>query len=48
MNKVAVFKNSTQTKKSIFLTLITIHGITENENSRQLIQNNLNLEHLFL
>ena len=48
MNKVAVFKNSTQTKKSIFLTLITIHGITANEYSRQLIQNNLTLEHLFL
>ncbi|MBU3659751.1 MAG: ATP-binding protein [Flavobacteriales bacterium] len=48
MHKEAVFRDASQTKKSIFLTLITVHGIVENEYSRQLIQNNLTLEHLFL
>ncbi|MEN9302916.1 MAG: hypothetical protein RL264_1345 [Bacteroidota bacterium] len=47
MNKVAVFKNSTQTKKSIFLTLISIHGITENEYSRQSVQNSFTLNIYF-
>jgi AAA+ ATPase superfamily predicted ATPase len=48
MNKTAVFKDSTKTKKSIFLTFISVYGIKENEYSRQLIQNNLTLEDLFL
>jgi hypothetical protein len=48
MNKIAVFKDSTKTKKSIFLTVISVYGIKENEYSRQLIQNSLTLEDLFL
>ena len=48
MNKIAVFKDSTKTKKSIFLTVISVYGIKENEYSRQLIQKSLTLEDLFL
>jgi len=48
MNKMAVFRESTKTKKSIFLTFISVYGINENEYSRQLIQNSLTLEDLFL
>jgi hypothetical protein len=41
-------KTSTKTKKSIFLTFITTYGLTNNEYYRQLVQNSLSLDDLFL
>jgi uncharacterized protein len=47
-NKVDTFANSTKTNKSIFITFISTYGLKENQYSKQLVQNNLTLEHLFL
>jgi hypothetical protein len=47
-NKINVFKNCTKTRKSIYVTYITTYGLKDNEYSKQLVQNNLNLEHLFV
>jgi hypothetical protein len=42
-----IFENSTQTKKSTALTLITTFGIQQNEHSLGLIENVLTLDDLF-
>jgi AAA+ ATPase superfamily predicted ATPase len=47
-NKIQVFKATTQTKKAIFMTLITTFGIAEGKHSGGLVQNSLTLEDLFL
>jgi hypothetical protein len=45
--KVEVFRFSTRTRKSIFLTFVTTHGLVQNAYSRQLVQNEVALEALF-
>jgi len=45
--KIAVFKEETQTSKAIFLTLITPFGLHKNEYSIELVQQELNLDDLF-
>lgn len=45
--KISVFKSATQTKKAIFLTLITTFGITPGGHGGGLIQNALTVEVLF-
>lgn len=45
--KVDAFSASTQTKKSIYTTFITTYGVTPNAYSRQHIQNELTMDHLF-
>ena len=45
-NKIGAFKDSTKTKKTIFLTMITTYGITENKYT-YLATNNLNMDILF-
>lgn len=46
-NKLTVFKLQTETKKSLFLTLITTFGIKENEYSKKLVQNSITMNVLF-
>ncbi len=46
-NKVNKFVESTGTKKSIFVTFITTYGLIPNQYSRQYVQNELTLNHLF-
>lgn len=46
-NKIQEFQSETGTRKNIFLTLITSYGIKENEYSRELVNNSLDLEALF-
>jgi AAA+ ATPase superfamily predicted ATPase len=48
IRKQNTFKTCTKTKKSIFLTFITTYGLTNNEYYRQLVQNSLSLDDLFL
>jgi hypothetical protein len=48
IQKMNCFKMSTNIKKSVFLTFITTYGLKENEYSRQIVQNSLKLEDLFL
>lgn len=45
--KVAVFRAETNTKKAIFITIITTYGLNQNAHSAGLIQNDLNMEILF-
>ena len=47
-NKIASFKEATKTKKSIFLTMLTTHGIKPNEYSTSIIQNQLTMDALFI
>ena len=46
-NKLVNFKNSTKTKKQIFLTLITTFGIKENKHSLGLVDVSLQMNDLF-
>jgi len=46
-NKIAEFKEESQTNKNIFLTCITTHGVKENSFSREIINNNLKINILF-
>jgi AAA+ ATPase superfamily predicted ATPase len=48
IHKQNIFKTATKTKKSVFLTFITTYGLTNNEYYRQLVQNSLSLDDLFL
>jgi uncharacterized protein len=47
-HKVACFKESTRTHKSIFVTFITTYGLKQNEYSKELVQNSLTMDDLFL
>ncbi|WP_428223567.1 AAA family ATPase [Flavobacterium sp.] len=46
LNKIAVFKTETKTKKAVFLSLLSTYGLKNNENTG-MIQNSLTLETLF-
>ncbi|MFM9910620.1 MAG: AAA family ATPase [Chitinophagaceae bacterium] len=46
--KKKLFKEETKTRKQLFITLISSMGITGNENSIGLIDQQLNLDHLFI
>lgn len=46
-NKITVFRLETKTKKAIHLTMITTHGLRENNWAMQIVQNDLNMEILF-
>jgi uncharacterized protein len=46
-NKMEVFRTETKTKKTIFLTMICANGLHENENSRPLVRDWMDLEALF-
>jgi len=45
--KVSVFRESTATKKSLFVTMITTYGTSDNEHSRQYVQKSLTMDCLF-
>ncbi len=45
--KTETFKDGTKTRKSLFVTFITTYGLIANEYSRQLVQNELMMDHLF-
>lgn len=46
-NKIASLQQETETRKNIFLTMVTTFGIDDNEYSRELVQNTIELERLF-
>lgn len=46
-NKIDELRRDTKTRKSIFVTLITTYGIRENEYSKDLVNNHLDLDALF-
>ncbi len=46
-NKVGTFKAETGTRKSVFLTFVTIFGLKKNSHAAGLVQNDLTMEALF-
>jgi uncharacterized protein len=46
-NKVGAFKQSTQTKKAVFLTMITTFGLLQNQYARSIVQNEITMDDLF-
>lgn len=46
--KITIFKEATQTKKSVFLTMITTYSIEKNQYSASLLQNEIVLDDLFV
>ena len=46
-NKIGAFKDSTKTKKAVFMTMITTFGLVKNQYSRSIIQNELTMDNLF-
>jgi hypothetical protein len=45
--KIGVFKDMTQTQKSVFLTLITTFGLVQNDYAQSIVQNALTMDALF-
>ncbi|HET7118213.1 MAG TPA: ATP-binding protein [Hanamia sp.] len=46
-NKIGVFREETQTRKAVFLTMITTFGLNKNQYSTSLVQNDLNMDIFF-
>ncbi len=46
-NKIGTFRRETQTKKAIFLTMITTYGLEKNAHSASLVQNEITMDVLF-
>ncbi len=46
-SKITTFKAATQTKKAVYLTMITSYGITKNQYANVLIQNDITMDDLF-
>lgn len=46
-SKMQVFRSSTKTKKSVFLTMITTYGLKSNSHSDMLVSNSLGMDVLF-
>jgi hypothetical protein len=46
-NKVAELQKETNTRKNIFITLVTTYGVNVNEYSKELVQNSLDMDALF-
>ena len=46
-NKVTQFKESTKTRKNVFVTIITTFGISENANSLEIVTNDFTMDCLF-
>jgi len=41
------FREQTKTNKQLFLTLITTHGLIQNDYAKELVNNNITLQDLF-
>lgn len=46
-NKIGAFKESTKTKKAVFMTMITTFGLVKNQYAGSIIQNELTMDILF-
>jgi uncharacterized protein len=47
-SKIAIFKQATQTKKSVFLTMVTTYGVEKNKYANLLMQNEVTMDDLFM
>jgi uncharacterized protein len=46
-NKLAIFRQATKTKKQLFISMISAHGVAPNKNSQGLLAHNLTADNLF-
>ena len=46
-HKMQLYKNTTQTKKSLFLAMITVNGLADNPHARRLVTNTITVRDLF-
>lgn len=46
-NKLAIFRQATKTKKQLFISMISAHGVASNKNSEGLLAHNLTTDDLF-
>ncbi len=46
-NKLTVFRENTKTRKTLFLTMVTAHGVKNSKNYPGLVQNEITMEALF-
>lgn len=46
-NKLTVFSETTKTRKTVFLTLVTTHGVKNSKNTTGLIQHEVTMDALF-
>lgn len=46
-NKIGAFRTETKTRKALFLTMITTHGLEKNIHSNSLVQNEITMDALF-
>ncbi|MGJ7030974.1 AAA family ATPase [Niabella hirudinis] len=46
-NKIAAFRETTNTRKALFITMITTYGLASNEYAGALVQNSLSMDVLF-
>ena len=46
-NKISELKRETKTRKNVFIAMVTIFGVEENEYSKELVQNSLDVDALF-
>jgi len=46
-SKITTFKSATNTKKAVYLTMITSYGIDKNKYANQLVQNEVTMDDLF-
>ena len=47
-NKISELKKDTNTRKNIFITILTTYGVNQNKYSKELIQNSLDMDALFI
>lgn len=47
-HKIGTFKQETQTKKAVFLTMITTYGLAQNSHAMSLVQNEVTMGDLFV
>lgn len=47
-NKIGKFKDETKTRKAVYFTMVTTYGCAHNEYFKELVRNELTIEHLFI
>ncbi len=47
-SKIATFKTASKTKKSVFLTMMTTYGVTQNQYANLLVRNQITMDDLFV
>ena len=46
--KINIFKTATNTRKAVFLTMVTTYGVEKNAHANMLVQNEVTMDDLFV